>query len=107
MTIPAEMLAADAVSVIFLTLGALFLMRFFLNFGTRRLKAYSIVMCSLIIAFAVLHMGLEMLYGLYGIGTGVSMLSVTASVSTVYFLSALLLRREMKNLMSAGGRKHG
>jgi len=98
---------ADAISLIFLTMGALFLLKFALKFGSEKVRKYLISMSALIVIFAIFHEGIEIVHGFYNIDLGLHILFFTVISSTPYFIIALLLKIEITNLIKSGVKKNG
>ncbi|MFH0929299.1 MAG: hypothetical protein V1818_03015 [Candidatus Aenigmatarchaeota archaeon] len=106
--VPLEMVLADAISMLFLTLGAVFLIRFFLKFGSKKSKIYSIFMCVVIISFAIFHEGLEVIHGLYDLQNfEMQFLIISVLLTTSYFAAAVLLKKEITSLLSLRRKKDG
>lgn len=94
--IPVELVIADVISLVFLTMGAAILIKFSLSFGSEKIKNYLIRMSALIIAFAIFHEGIEVLNGVYGGMESAPILAITALISTSFLVMSLLINREMR-----------
>jgi hypothetical protein len=108
-TFPIELMISDAISLVFLPIGAFFLIKFFLKFGSEKTRFYSVSMCLLIISYAVVHEGIEILHGFGMLDGHILLFILTMSFATFYFITSLLLKKEMLKLLTSfkGGKNHG
>ena len=107
MHFPLELVIADGINAVFITLGSVFLLKFFLRFGSEKSKNISLVMVCVLIAYTILHEGNEIFYGFNGFQIWGYVPFVVIGFAVVYLITSFLLRNEVRSLLFIGGRKHG
>ena len=104
---PIELLIVDTLNIVFLSLGAIYLLKFLLKIGSQKSKKYSIILCASIIAYAFVHELMEVIHSLFGFETGYIETVVTTSISITYLITAIAIRNELNSIIFAEVKKHG
>jgi len=107
MSVPTELFIADAVNLVFLSVGGIFLINVLMRFGTEKSKKYAFMMCAGLIGYAIIHEGAEVLHKLQNVDSGLLETAITGSLAIIYAVGAMLMRQEQKKIFEFGGKRHG
>lgn len=104
---PIELLIVDTLNVVFLFLGAIYLLKFLLKIGSEKSKKYSIILCTSIMAYAGVHELMEVIHSLFDFEIGYAETAVTTAISIIYLITAIAIRNELNSIVFSGVKKHG
>ncbi len=104
--IPTELFLTDAINLVALTLGGILLIRFFLRVGSPKSKKYGVILGASLIAYALVHEGMELVHKIYDFDAGYPETIITTLISFIFLAYALALRKEVYSIIFSGVEKN-